>query len=334
MSAIPNPAVLLSPLSTQDAVLSSRIEGTQATMGEVLEYEAMGDEERFSPERRNDILEILNYRKAMIHGVKLLEKLPLCQRVVKEMHSVLLDSVRGKNKTPGEYRLIPNWIGPPGCSIDEAQYIPISANKINYGMSEWEKYINSDQSDILVQLCIIHAEFEALHPFLDGNGRLGRMIIPLYLYQKNIISSPMFYISAFFERNRDEYYERLNNVSKNDDWTGWCYFCLNAFKSQAEENSAKAAEILSYYNELKENIPQMTRSQYAVKALDWIFGRPVFKNSDFIESSGIPQATARRIIDVLRHKNIVKSVLEASGRRPATYMLNRLLNIAEGHDVF
>ena len=334
LSAIPNPAVLLSPLSTQDAVLSSRIEGTQATMGEVLEYEAMGDEERFSPERRNDILEILNYRKAMIHGVKLLEKLPLCQRVVKEMHSVLLDSVRGKNKTPGEYRLIPNWIGPPGCSIDEAQYIPISANKINHGMSEWEKYMDSDQSDILVQLCIIHAEFEALHPFLDGNGRLGRMIIPLYLYQKNIISSPMFYISAFFERNRDEYYERLNNVSKNDDWTGWCYFCLNAFKSQAEENSAKAAEILSYYNELKENIPQMTRSQYAVKALDWIFGRPVFKNSDFIESSGIPQATARRIIDVLRHKNIVKSVLEASGRRPATYMLNRLLNIAEGHDVF
>lgn len=334
LDVIPNPDVLLSPLSTQDAVLSSRIEGTQATMGEVLEYEALGEEERFTPERRNDIQEILNYRKAMHHAIRMMDSLPLCQRVIKEMHAVLLDSVRGENKSPGEYRKIANWIGPPGCTKDEAFYIPVTVEKIKASMTEWEKYINSEQPDILVQLAIIHAEFEAIHPFLDGNGRLGRMVVPLFLYQKKIIQSPTFYISAYFEQNRDEYYQRLNFVSKNDDWTGWSIFFLQALIEQAEENITKVFRILDYYNKLKDDVPQMTRSQYAIQSIDWIFSQPVFKTSDFIESSGIPQATARRILDILRKNNIIKSVKEASGRRSGTYMLHTLLNIVEGYNLF
>ncbi len=337
LRVIPNSAVLLSPLSTQDAVLSSRIEGTQATMGEVLEYEAGKDIGHMSEDKKNDIQEILNYRSAMLHAVNLLKELPISQRLIKETHRVLLDSVRGKNKSPGEYRRIPNWIGPHGCTIDTARFVPVSADKLPGAMSLWENYLHSEQPDKLVQLAILHAEFEAIHPFLDGNGRLGRMVVPLFLYHIGLIKSPMFYISAYFESNRDEYYDRLRNVSANGDWTGWCVFFLNALKLQAEENMLKATAILNLYNELKIKIPELTHSQYAIRALDWIFERPIFKSNDFTDSSGIPPATARRILEVLRNKangEILKTLIQPSGRRSAVYMIPALLNIAEGYPAF
>lgn len=194
LAAVPNPDVLLSPLTTQEAVLSSRIEGTQATMGEVLEFEAGW--EASSPERREDIHEVLNYRSAMHEAQRLLADLPLSQRVIREMHKVLLIGVRGQGKAPGEYRRIPNWIGPSGCSIDQARFIPISADLLPGAMSDWEQYAHADAPDRLVQLAILHAEFEALHPFLDGNGRLGRMLVPLFLWQRKLIRRPMFYIKC------------------------------------------------------------------------------------------------------------------------------------------
>ena len=180
LSAVPNPRVLrvlLSPLTTQEAVLSSRIEGTQATMSEVLEFEA--GQEAESPQRRDDIHEVLNYRDAMREAERMLETLPLCQRVVREAHRILLSGVRGENKSPGDYRRIPNWIGPPGCTVEQATFVPIGADKLPAAMSAWEHYLNQDAPDRLVQLAILHAEFEALHPFLDGNGRLGRMLTKL-----------------------------------------------------------------------------------------------------------------------------------------------------------
>ena len=182
LSAIPNAAVLLSPLTTQEAVLSSRIEGTQATMGEVLEYEAKGDTGDPTSPKEADIWEVLNYRKAMRAAEVLLQKLPLSQRVVRETHKILLSGVRGHGKSPGEYRKIPNWIGPHGCTIDEARFVPVPADKLPDAMSRWEKFIHDEVSDRLIQLALIHAEFEAMHPFLDGNGRLGRMLIPLFMH--------------------------------------------------------------------------------------------------------------------------------------------------------
>ncbi len=227
--AIPNSAVLLSPLTTQEAVLSSSIEGTQATMGEVLEYEAEGESKEISQEKRDDITEVLNYRKAMWHAVDLLNDLPLCQRVVREAHHVLLAGVRGHGKSLGEYRKTPNWIGSPGCNIENAKFVPISANRLDEGMSRWELYIHEDAPDRLVQLAIIHAEFEAIHPFFDGNGRLGRMCVPLFMFKIGLVHAPMFYISAFFERNRDEYYERLLAISRDDDWmAGVNSFCMQS----------------------------------------------------------------------------------------------------------
>lgn len=331
LAAVPNPSVLLSPLTTQEAVLSSRIEGTQATMGEVLEFEA--GQQASSPERREDIQEVLNYRAAMREAERLLSTLPVSQRVVREAHRVLLAGVRGENKSPGEYRRIPNWIGPPGCKIENAHFVPIGADKLPQAMSAWERFAHDESPDKLVQLAILHAEFEALHPFLDGNGRLGRMLVPLFLWQNGLIRQPMFYISAYFEARRDEYYDGLLAVSRDDDWTGWCRFFLEAIRVQAEDNLAKAQGILTLYEEMKRRVPEMTRSQYAIHALDWIFERPIFRTSDFIDGAGIPAPTARRFLGVLQKGEILRVLIPGSGRRAAILAFPALLNVAEGREV-
>jgi Fic family protein len=331
LAAVPNPSVLLSPVTTQEAVLSSRIEGTQATMGEVLEFEA--GQQASSPERREDIQEVLNYRAAMREAERLLATLPVSQRVVREAHRVLLAGVRGENKSPGEYRRIPNWIGPPGCKIENAHFVPIGADKLPQAMSAWERYAHDESPDKLVQLAILHAEFEALHPFLDGNGRLGRMLVPLFLWQNGLIRQPMFYISAYFEARRDEYYDGLLAVSRNDDWTEWCRFFLEAIRVQAEDNLAKAQGILTLYEEMKRRVPEMTRSQYAIHALDWIFERPIFRTSDFIDGAGIPAPTARRFLGVLQNGEVLRVLIPGSGRRAAVLAFPALLNVAEGREV-
>jgi len=334
LAAIQNPSILLTPLTTQEAVLSSKIEGTQATMGEVLEYEAESDSQDLSQERKADINEVLNYRQAMWHALDLLEKLPLCQRVIKESHRVLLDSVRGHGKSPGEYRKIPNWIGQPGCAIDNAKFVPISADKLQDAMHKWENYIHEDAPDRLVQLAFIHAEFEALHPFLDGNGRLGRMCVPLFMFKTGLIHTPMFYISAFFEKNRDEYYERLLSISRDNDWTGWCEFFLQAVIVQAQNNQQKASDILQLYETKKIQLVGLTHSQYSIHALDFMFAHPIFKSSHFTQNTDIPTPTAKRILNVLRENKLLLTIRSASGRRSAIYAFSELINTAEGHDIF
>jgi len=328
LAAIPNPGVLLAPLGTQEAVLSSRIEGTQATMGEVLEYEAGND--TAAGARRDDIHEILNYRKAMWTAAELLRDLPFSQRVIRDVHRILLAGVRGANKSLGEYRRVPNWIGPERGGIEEARFVPIGADKLTDAMSAWEAYAYEDPPDSLVQLALLHVEFEALHPFLDGNGRLGRMLVPLFLWQRDLIGLPMFYISAYFEAHREAYYERLLAVSRDEDWTGWCRFFLIAVREQAEDNLARAKAILALYDELRHRMPEMTRSQYATKALDWLFAQPIFSSSDFIAVSAIPESTARRFLRLLRDEEILSQIQPASGSRPAILAFARLLEIAEG----
>jgi Fic family protein len=332
LAAVPNPDLLLAPLTTQEAVLSSRIEGTQATMGEVLEFEA--GREAPSPERREDIKEVLNYRAAMRAAERLMETLPLSQRVIREAHKVLLDGVRGQNKAPGDYRRIPNWIGPEGAGIESARFVPIGADELPAAMSAWEKYAHSDAQDRLVQLAILHAEFEALHPFLDGNGRLGRMLVPLYLWQAGLIRRPMFYISAYFEARRSEYYDGLLAVSQDDDWTGWAAFFLEAVREQAEDNLSRTRAVLELYEQMKRTVPDLIRSQYSVRALDWIFARPVFKRADFTMEAGIPKGTAQRFLRVLLDGRVLGELSAGRGRRSGIVVFPALLNIAEGRDVF
>jgi Fic family protein len=334
LTAIPNATVLLSPLTTQEAVLSSRIEGTQATMGEVLEYEAEGDKANFSENKKEDIQEVLNYRKAMNHAEQRLAVLPLSQRIIKEAHAILLAGVRGHGKAPGEYRKTPNWIGSAGGSMEEARFVPISAGDLDAAMGEWDKYAHAAAPDRLIQLAILHAEFEALHPFLDGNGRIGRLFIPLFMLQHQLIHRPMFYASAYLEAHRDSYYERLLAVSRDGDWTGWCEFFLKAIKAQAQENLTKTTAILDLYADMKPRITDLTHSQHGIRALDWLFEKPIFKSNDFTAAAGIPAPTARRILSQLRKSGLIKTMMPARGRKPAIYAFSDLLNIAEGRSVF
>lgn len=334
LSGVPNSGLLFAPLTTQEAVLSSKIEGTQATMGEVLKFEADADVKNFSDSQRNDISEILNYRKAIRFVMDDMQVKPLCLRTVKEAHRVLMTSVRGQSCNPGEYRRIPNWIGASGCDIDHANYIPVSADKLADGMSDWEKYLHADIRSKLVQIAILHAEFESLHPFLDGNGRLGRMLIPLFLTYVGLIKTPMFYISGYFEAHKEEYYQRLRNVSAEDDWTSWCKFFLRAVCAQAEENKKKALQIIDLYQTKKAIIQKLTHSQHGIVALDMIFDRPIFRATDFISSGKIPEATARRLLNTFREKGLLATIQDASGRKAAMFAFHELINIAEGREVF
>ena len=330
LDAIPNASVLLAPLRDQEAVLSSKIEGTQATLGEVLEYEAdaSSDSPR-SAEKVDDIQEVLNYRRALSFASKRLDELPLCGRLLKESHAILMESVRGKDKAAGKYKTVQNGIGKPGCTLDTAKFLPIAPEHLEDGMAAWERFTHEPFTDTLVQLAIIHAEFEALHPFLDGNGRLGRMIIPLFLYEQKMLSYPAFFISEYFELNREEYYERLLAVSRDDDWTGWCVFFLKGMATQARENTRKARAIMQLYEDRKAWIIGKTHSQYAVPALDFIFRQPIFRSDHFWKHSDIPEQTARHILRTIRDELLLE-IRPSSGRRPAAYSYEELLRIAEG----
>lgn len=335
LSAIPNAHILLSPLTTQEAVLSSKIEGTHVTMGEVLEIEAGGESEDISRSKRDDAEEVLNYRKAMRACVSEMEHRPLSQHVIKTAHSMLMEGVRGRDKAPGTYRHEQNWIGPTGCTIEEASFVPIAPEHLQSGMDEWERYLgNNAVPDALAQLAILHVEFEALHPFKDGNGRLGRMLIPLFLFQRKLLASPDFYMSGYLEANREIYQERLRAVSRDGDWTGWCEFFLLGIKQQAAENERKARAILALYDKIKMQIVDLIHSQYSIKAIDFMFNAAVFTPTQFTDFSGIPKATTARIVKILRDKGILFPIREGKGRRAGIFAFRELINIAEGADIF
>jgi Fic family protein len=308
-----NPQVLLSPLTTREAVLSSRIEGTQASLEEVLQYEAdigetpLEEEKRDTPQIR-DIHEIINYRKAMKVAVDEMAARPFSINTIRSLHRILLTGVRGRYKEPGEIRRIQNYIAPPGTPIEKAIFIPPAPQMLMDALSNWEEYLYSTEKDPLVQLAVLKAQFELIHPFLDGNGRIGRMLVPIILYHKKMLSRPMFYISAYLERNREVYYERLLAIFKEGDWNGWISFFLQAIALQSEENSVKARAILELYNDMKTRVPQITRSQYAVQAIDVLFSSPIISSSDFAIKSGIPDRTAQRIIQKLEKEGILRLI--------------------------
>ncbi len=335
LSAIPNAHVLLSPLTTQEAVLSSKIEGTHVTIGEVLEIEAGGESEALTQPKRDDAEEVLNYRKAMRSCIGEMEHRPLSQQILRGAHAMLMQGVRGRDKSPGNYRNEQNWIGRKGCTIEQASFVPIAPTHLRGGMDDWERYLgNTGELDVLVQLAILHVEFEALHPFMDGNGRLGRMLLPLYLFQRKLLASPDFYMSGYLEANRDEYQERLRAVSRDDDWTGWCVFFLKGIQEQAAENESKARSILSLYNRVKTQMADLTHSQHAIRAVDFIFETPIFTSPQFTNYSSIPRPTASRILRILGQEGLLLPLRKGKGRRSGVFMFRELINITEGKDAF
>ena len=321
-----DPEVMLSPLTTQEAVLSSRIEGTQATLDEVLEHEA-GDLKQ--GEKGQDIQEIINYRTALSSACLVLDEQPITLALVRQSHRMLMDSVRGEDKSPGEFRLDQNWIGRPGSPIQEATFVPPSPLVMQEHLERWEAYLRGDDIDVLVQLAIVHAQFELIHPFKDGNGRIGRLLVPLFLYQKRALSSASFYLSGYLEAHRDAYYGRLRAISDSGDWDGWISFFLEAVREQARDNGDRVRRLLELYEEMKSEIVQLSRSQYALATLDALFRRPVFQTSEFVQRSAIPKQTALPLLLKLRRAGILEQSRPASGRRAAILTFPRLLAIVE-----
>jgi len=334
LQGIPNPAVMLSPLTTQEAVLSSKIEGTQATVDEVLEQEAglLKEGAKFQ-----DIQEISNYRAALYAAREQLKDYPIRLAFVRELHRILMSSVRGQDKTPGEFRKDQNWIGKHGCPIEQASFVPPNPVQLPDHLQAWERYMDSDDADFLLQTAVVHAQFELLHPFKDGNGRIGRILIPLFLFQKRALSQPMFYLSEYLEAHREDYYARLKAISAEGDWDGWISFFLQAIVAQAGTNSARVTAIQALYEEMKLAIQEATHSQYTVHVLDAIFSKPIFRSSDLTvrlkREFGIHEKTTPGLLRQMRDAGILRELQAGSGRRPATLCFPRLINLAEGREV-
>lgn len=327
---IQNPLLFLSPLMTQEAVLSSRIEGTQASFNDILEYEA-------SPQRKkdnyNDIEEVINYREALQYAEKELENRPICLNLVKDIHSILLKGVRGQNKARGEFRKIQNWIGSPGSSIETASFVPPSPEILLGSLSNWEKYCHYEDRDRLVQLAIIHAQFEIIHPFLDGNGRLGRILIPLFLYEKRLLKYPALYVSEFFEKNREDYYQKLRHITENNAWTQWIEYFLLAIVKQAEINTQRAKQVARLYEEMKSTIQTVTKTRSAIEIQGFLFTKIMFETPDFTQHASLSKPQAARVLKNLLKNGIVKTISPAKGRRPAIYGFTRLMEIIESEQI-
>lgn len=333
LHGVPNPEVLLSPLTTQEAVISSRIEGTQATFGEVLKFEAGEEPEQES--RQLDIQEILNYRAALRMAEDSLESKPFNLNLLLSLHEVLLDSVRGRDKGRGRFRTTQNWIGAPGCTTEKAQFVPPDFALVPRLMDNWEKYYHMKRPDPLVQLAVVHAQFEIIHPFLDGNGRLGRILIPLYLHEKNILSRPMFYLSAYLDEHRDEYVDRLRVLGQEDRaWNDWIGFFLTALIEQAAANATKALAIMALYERLKRQVLDLTHSQFAVPLLNLLFEQPVFRTTTLEVRAGMPsRPMIMNLLGTLKREGILKTVREGRGRRAGILALPELVNLCEGKEV-
>jgi len=322
LQSVINPDVLLAPLRTQEAVLSSKIEGTQATLEEVLEYEA--DE---VADDKGEIFEVLNYRIALKQGRDTIKTHPLSLNSIKKMHATLMRGVRGDSKDPGNFRRIQNYIGSPGSAIENARFVPPAVPVMLEALSNWEKYIHLVDKDVLVQMAIVHAQFEIIHPFLDGNGRMGRILIPLFLYHKEIIQEPVFYLSDFLESNRSDYYDALKEITDSGSWTNWIRFFLNAIIVQAEKNINKTREIINLYENVKLEIVNTTRSQFAVQCLDSLFVQPIFSSRNFEKNSTIPRSSVARLLNTLVEHEIIKIAQQGAGRRPTIYAFRRLLSV-------
>ncbi len=330
LAHMPSADLLRTPLMTREAVLSSKIEGTIATISDVFRFEA--GEEPAEGYRKLDIEEIVNYRLALKAAQKELKTRPFSLNLVLKLHQVLMNSVRGGNKAPGEFRRIQNYLGRPGSTMDQATFIPPSPERLMIGLDNWERYYHSDEKDALVQLALIHAQFEFLHPFLDGNGRIGRILIPLFLFDKQILSSPTFYLSEYLEENRDEYIDRLSDLKQGGEaWDRWCLFFVQGMTTQAGWNVFRAQSILKLYERLKAKMFAMTPSRSVVPLLDAMFAQPVFQASAMLKVPDMLQRPQLLILlDRLVEGKILRVLTPGSGRRGTIYSLYELVKLCEG----
>jgi Fic family protein len=328
LRAMHNSGILLAPLRNQEAVLSSRMEGTFSTMDEIMQLEAEYGEQgnESSGERRSEAVETYLYQSALSTAQKqMAEGRPLTASLLRSMHQQLLSYGRGANKSPGAFKTEQNYIGERGSR--HVSYVPIAPEKLGDGMDALFEFIGDKTRPILLRTALAHVEFEALHPFQDGNGRVGRMLITLMLWSDGAISAPHFYISRYFADHKPDYIERMREVSARDAWDDWCVFFLTAVKEQAVHNLEVAASIRALYERMKSRFAEVLASKWSVQALDFVFTSPVFFNNRFTGRAGIPAATAARFTRLLLDAGLLQTVRESAGRKSAIYRFEPLMEL-------
>jgi len=318
---IPNPNLLIAPFIRKEAVQSSRIEGTQASLTDIFYYEASKEKPKYS-----DVLEVLNYIKAMNYGFSRIKELPMSLRLIREIHLKLMEGVRGEIMNPGEFRNSQNWIGPPGCTLNDATYVPPPVDEMNELLNQLEEFFYSkDSIPPLVKCALIHYQFEAIHPFLDGNGRIGRLLITFYLYEKGFLYYPILYLSDFFERNRDAYYNHLLEVSRSGNWTDWLKFFIRGVSEQSKLAEEAGHNILNLQKEYRQLLQIESVPSHAFQLLDMLFVNPFVSLNGISDYLKITWPTAKASVDKLIKLGLIK---EISGRkRNRLYCAEKLLNI-------
>lgn len=327
LESLHNKELLLAPLRNAEAVVSSRIEGTVATLDEILKIQAdVEDEEEDHSAYRQEAIEVYSYTRAVRHAQALIYGgLPISSRLIREAHSRLLFFGRGADKDPGVFKRDQNYVADKRNR--RILFVPASVASLEDGIAALERYVHDDDIEPLVQTAVMHAEFEALHPFKDGNGRLGRMLVPLNLWQRNVIHAPHLYVSAAIEERREEYVDRLRDVSASGNWNDWITFFLEILQRQAELNMEITEKIGALYTEMQGRFRVVLNSQWSPLALDYVFAKPVFRNSAFTASAGIPSQTAHRLSRQLVDAGILTVVEPASGRRASLLAFQPLLEI-------
>jgi len=307
----------------KEATISSRIEGTQTKI-----EEALVKKNEINPMKRDDWQEVNNYIKAMNHAIERMEKLPISSRLLKESHKILLDNVRGEHKLPGEFRSSQNWIG--GASINDAVFVPPPSHEVNSLMSDLENFIHNEEIAVphLIKIAIAHYQFETIHPFLDGNGRIGRLLITLYLISNKIIEKPILYLSDFFEKHKGLYYDNLTTVRTKNDLTQWIKFFLEAINQTSEIAAQSLKQIMQLRHDCQSNriIKLGKKTPNAKKLLDHLFTQPILNAQNIAQLLSISQVSAYKIISDFVNAGILK---ETTG-----FKRNRYFVFKEYIDIF
>ncbi len=321
---LPNPHLLIGPFMRREAVLSSRIEGTEASLSDLLLFEAAPESDPRVPDAR----EVLNYVRALEHGLARQTTLPMSLRLLREMHAILLEGVRGQGRTPGEFRRSQNWIGPPGCTLADATFVPPPPDRLPEALSAFEKYLHA-RSDLppLVRLALIHYQFEAIHPFLDGNGRVGRLLITLLLCMEGIVPGPLLFLSAYFERHRDDYYKGLLGVSHGGRWIEWVEFFLRGVAEQAMDAVERATRLIALREEFRSRLAAGRSSAFPLRLADELFAYPAISVPMAARLLGVTHRAAQLNVNKLVAAGIIR---EATGRkRNRVYVADEIVKVVE-----
>lgn len=307
---LPNRDLFVAMYVRKEAVLSSQIEGTRATLIDILDYETTGEVVK-------DVDEVVNYVRATNNGLERLRSLPLSLRLIREMHEELLKGVRGEHRTPGEFRTTQNWVGPPGSTINNAMFVPPPPHEMMTALGELEKFIHEqDNLPVLIKNALIHAQFETIHPFLDGNGRTGRLLITFILVHDHILERPLLYLSYYFKRNRSEYYERLNNTRNKGDWEGWLKFFLKG----VYEVSTQAIEIAMEIVRLQEqDRSRLANNPNGLKLIDHLFMNPLVTIKAIRRVTGVSDATAGRLAKQMIELGVLSEITGHARNRKFLY---------------